>query len=89
MGPKPVRFTRGSRKHRIGRGSARHVIASAAADTSTDPETGETTLTWIGKDDRDRELEIVALEREDCLLVIHVMPTHYRTHNGHNRRSGH
>ncbi len=35
-------------------------------------------LVWIGNDDRGVELEIVAVEKPDCLLVIHVMPTHYR-----------
>ncbi len=75
---KPIRFTRSSRKHRIGRKSAYHLIAMTAANVTTDPETGDTTLSWIGNDDRGRELEIVAIERPDCYLVIHVMPTHYR-----------
>ena len=75
---KPIRFTRGSRKHRIGRKSAYHVITMTAANIAADPHTGDTTLSWIGPDERGRELEIVALERPDCFLVIHVMPTHYR-----------
>jgi hypothetical protein len=75
---KPIRFTRGSRKHRIGRKSAYHVIAMTAATITTDEQTAETTLSWIGPDERGRELEIVALERPDCFLVIHVMPTHLR-----------
>jgi len=49
-----------------------------AANITTDPETGDTALSWIGLDERGRELEIVAVERPDCFLVIHVMPTHYR-----------
>jgi len=40
-------------------------------------QTDEATLSWIGPDGRGRELEIVALERPDCFLVFHVMPTHY------------
>jgi len=75
---KPIRFTRRSRRYRIGKASARHVIATIPAAVSTDPSTGVETLTWIGDDERGRELEIVALDRPDCLLVIHVMPTHYR-----------
>ena len=43
-----------------------------------DDQTGATVLTWIGDDERGRELEIVAVDRPDCLLVIHVMPTHHR-----------
>lgn len=75
---KPLRFTRGSRKHRVGRKSAYHVIATVPADVNIDPETGATVLTWVGADERDRELEVVAIERPGCYLVIHVMPTHYR-----------
>jgi hypothetical protein len=75
---KPVRFTRGSRKHRIGRKSTYHVMAMTAANITSDPLTGDTTLSWIGPDERGRELEIVALEKPECFLVIHVMPTHYR-----------
>ncbi len=49
-----------------------------SATITADPETGDTTLSWIGPDERGRELEIVAVEKADCLLVIHVMPTLYR-----------
>jgi hypothetical protein len=75
---KPLRFTRGSRKHRVGKKSAYHVIAMTPATITVDPETEETTLSWVANDERDRELEIVAIEKPDCYLVIHVMPTHYR-----------
>lgn len=39
---------------------------------------------WVGDDERGRRLEVVAVEiqrdwdLEPVLLVIHVMPTHYR-----------
>ncbi|MGH3872191.1 MAG: hypothetical protein ACRDSR_11890 [Pseudonocardiaceae bacterium] len=33
---------------------------------------------WIGVDDRGVELEIAAVVRPDCLLVLHVMPTALR-----------
>jgi len=78
MAVKPIRFTRGSRKQRVGRKSANFVIAMTAATITTDGETGETTLSWVADDERGRELEIVAIEKPDCYLVIHVMPTHYR-----------
>jgi hypothetical protein len=52
------------------------------ATITTDPQTGDTTLSWIGVDERGRELEIVALDRPDCFLVIHVMPTRF----GHEDR---
>jgi hypothetical protein len=75
---KPIRFTRGSRRHRIGKAAAYQVITTAPVDVGDDPGTGDTTLVWVGEDQRGRELEIVAIEKPDCFLVIHVMPTHYR-----------
>lgn len=39
---------------------------------------------WVGDDERGRRLEVIAVEvrgdedPEPVLLVIHVMPTHYR-----------
>lgn len=74
---KPIQFTRVSRKHRIGRGSARHVISTAEPVESTDAA-GVVRRAWIGDDERGRELEVVAIERPDCWLVIHVMPTRYQ-----------
>jgi hypothetical protein len=76
-----IRFTQSARRHRIGRTSARHVLAT------TDPtpvitSSGAHAWLYIRPDERGRELEIIALEVADaaqpCLLVIHVMPTHLR-----------
>lgn len=78
MEPKPIRFTRGSRKHRIGRASARHVIDAVTPHVDVDDVTGAVITRWVGADERGRELEIIAIGRPDCRLVIHVMPTHYR-----------
>jgi hypothetical protein len=72
----PVRFTRTARKHRIGKAHALHVL-NTCEPTRVATDRDEQ-LVWIGADDRGVELEIVALEKPDCLLVIHVMPTHYR-----------
>jgi hypothetical protein len=36
------------------------------------------TYTGIGLDECGRELEIIALRRPDCMLVIHVFPTALR-----------
>jgi hypothetical protein len=60
------------------RKSAYFVISMTAATITTDRDTNETTLSWVAYDERGRELEIVAIEKPDCYLVIHVMPTHYR-----------
>lgn len=54
---RPLRFTRGSRKHRVGRKSGYHVIAMVPADVTIDPETGATVLTWVGADERGENLE--------------------------------
>lgn len=81
MGMKTVRFTRSSRKHRVGRTNARHVIETMPPTISIHPATGAQLLSWIGNDHRGRELEIVAVDRPDCLLVIHVMLTIYRRKN--------
>jgi hypothetical protein len=48
------------------------------ATVTADPDTGEATLSWVADDERGRELEIVAIEKPDCYVVIHVMPTQYR-----------
>jgi hypothetical protein len=75
-----IRFTTAARKHRIGRASVRNVMASTApAQTTTDQ--GNVAWLYVGVDERNRELEIIAVEveRKDdhpaFLLVIHVMPT--------------
>jgi hypothetical protein len=76
-----IRFTQSARRHRIGRASARHVLATI------DPmpvitSSGADAWLYVGPDERGRELEIVALEVADAvqpyLLVIHVMPTQLR-----------
>ncbi len=75
---KPVQFTRVSRKHRVGRASARYVMSTTEPIESTHVATRVLRRTWTGEDERGRELEIVAIDRPDCWLVIHVMPTRYR-----------
>lgn len=37
---------------------------------------------WVGKDTRGELLEVVAIEKPDCLLVIHAMPVKYRGNSG-------
>ena len=78
MESKPVRFTRGSRKHRIGWASARHVIETLTPTVETDAVTEAAIIGRVGSDERGRELEIIAIERPDWRLVVHVMPMHYR-----------
>ena len=59
-------------------GHAMHLVNSTdpvrvPASAGTDAR-----LVWIGRDDRDIELEIVALDLEEAIVVIHVMPTSLR-----------
>ncbi len=62
MEPKPVRFTRGSRKHRIGRAN-RHVIETASPAVEIDDITGADIIRWVGSDERGGELEVIAIDR--------------------------
>ena len=77
-----IRFTQAARKHRVGRGSVRYVLARAAA-TGTTTDQGNLGWRYVGSDERGRELEIIAVEvtgdnGDPVLLVIHVMPTDLR-----------
>lgn len=44
---------------------------------ATDPSTDDR-LVFVGDDERRVELEVIAVQIPDYLLVLHVMPTHYR-----------
>jgi hypothetical protein len=75
-----IRFTKAARKHRIGRASVRNAMASTAP-TPTTTDQGNVAWLYVGLDERNRELEIIAVEvereadHEAFLLVIHAMPT--------------
>jgi hypothetical protein len=75
---KPVRFTRGSRKHRIGRERVWQLMASWPATEIPASVATDRAWLWIGTDDRGLRLEIIAIETPEIYLVIHVMPTDYR-----------
>ena len=78
-----IRFTQSARKHRIGRTSARHVLATAEP-TAVITTSGADAWLYVGPDERGRELEVIALEVHPAdggppyVLVIHVMPTQLR-----------
>lgn len=74
----PVRFTRSSRKHKIGRAHALHVIGTVTPTDVAATDDFDARRVWIGPDDRGVELEIVAVVLQAELLVIHVMPTALR-----------
>ena len=55
-----------------------HVINSVEPEQVPASATSDARLAWIGRDDRGVELEIVALDLPDAVVVIHVMPTSLR-----------
>lgn len=73
-----IRFTQSARKHRIGRAHALHVMDAAEPDRVLGSGGKADRLTWTGDDDRGVELEIIAVDLAEHLLVIHVMPTALR-----------
>ncbi len=73
-----VRWFRSARRHRIGKAHAMYVLSTTdpvrvRATTNLDAR-----LVWVGADDRGIELEIVALDLPEAIVVIHVMPTALR-----------
>lgn len=56
-----------------------HVITSVRPVRVSASATADARLVWTGRDDRGIELEIVALDLEDAVVVIHVMPTSLRS----------
>lgn len=77
-----VRFTQSARRHRIGRASARHGMATVDP-TAVMTTSGADAWLWVGVDERGREIEIIGIEvnpdeDEPYLLVLHVMPLRFR-----------
>jgi len=72
-----IRWTQSSRRHRIGRARALHLMANTVGHTAT-TDRGDRAVLWVGVDDRGIELEVVAVLHPEQLLVIHVMPTALR-----------
>lgn len=75
-----VRFTQSARRHKIGKAHALAALENAGKPTVVPSPSDDIDdrLVFIGKDDRGVELEIIAVQLPDCLLVIHVMPTEFR-----------
>lgn len=73
-----IRWYRSARRHRIGKAHAMHVITTVEPVLVPASETLDARLVWIGVDDRGIELEIVALDLGDTVVVLHVMPTSLR-----------
>ena len=69
-----VRWYRSARRHRVGKAHAMHVITTTTPEQVPATDVADARLVWIGSDDRGIELEIVALDLEDAVVVIHVIP---------------
>lgn len=69
-----IGWTQSARRHRVGRASARFIMEAVGAPAVM--ENGD--LLWVGRDERDRELEIIAVLTENGIVVKHVMPTTLR-----------
>ncbi len=63
---------------RVGRAHAIHVVSTTRPIRIPATKSLDARLVWIGQDDRDIELEIVALDLPETVVVIHVMPTSLR-----------
>lgn len=78
-----TKWTQAARRHRVGKASARFVMASSDPIVDVN-DRGEEVRTWVGPDARGRELEVVAVVATDnrtgevVLLVLHVFPTALR-----------
>ncbi len=72
------KFTQSTRKHRIGRARALHVIENHEPLRTIGVNGSRDHLTWIAPDNRGLVLEIEAIDFGQELLVIHVMPHNFR-----------
>ena len=71
-------FAKSARKHKIGRAHALFVIAKNAPVEFAALAGKSSRLYWIGQDSRGVELEIIGLQLESQILIIHVMPRNFR-----------
>lgn len=55
-----------------------HVIVTVEPTRVPATEVADARLVWVGPDDRGIELEIVALDLDEVIVVLHVMPTSLR-----------
>ena len=73
-----VRWFRSARRHRIGKAHVLHVMATTEPISLAATDVFDARLVWVGQDDRGLELEIVALDLPEAVIVIHAMPTALR-----------
>ena len=72
-----IRFAQSARKHRIGKARAMFVMENNPFQTLARDD-DKVQQIWVALDDRDLELEVIAVVLVNCLLVTHGMPTALR-----------
>ena len=72
-----IRFAQSARRHRIGKVRAMFVMENNPFQTLARDD-DKVQQIWVALDDRDLELEVIAVVLVNCLLVTHVMPTALR-----------
>jgi hypothetical protein len=72
-----IRFAQSARRHRIGKARAMFVMETNPFQTLARDD-DKVQRIWVTLDDRDLELEVIAVVLVNCLLVTHVMPTALR-----------
>jgi hypothetical protein len=69
-----IEFTQSARKHRIGRDRVRQVVANPLVEAVMPGGDGlQDRRVFVGDDDSGRALEVMAVQTENGLLVIHAM----------------
>jgi hypothetical protein len=69
-----IEFTQSARRHKIGKGRVRQVMANpVVVDRIVEENDPRVRLLILGDDDTGRALEVIAVEEDDTLIVIHAM----------------
>ncbi len=72
-----IRHSRSATKHRVSRERSRHVVLTAetiiAESAPEDSPVPDRRLVFLGDDQNGVTLEVVAIETDDGVLVIHAM----------------
>lgn len=79
---KPIRFTKSTRKHKIGRAKVYEVLAHGTVEPTIVKTTGHPGLAFTGLvtgKSEQFELTVILIEVPNCFLVIHVQPNYRRS----------
>lgn len=69
-----VEFTQSARRHKIGKAGVRQVLANpVVVDRIVEEHDPRVRLLILGDDDTGRALEVIAVEEDEILVVIHAM----------------